>query len=169
MRDRNYGELRELLKRFVDPPEADSIERDIRAGDSLFDMHRAPLAAPETLAAVKRRISVRLGAPPRHAHPLYRYVGAAAAVIAMALIGFFGRSAPEQPRVSYASLIPAAIWDSDDLVSDDAQLAYFRSELRHIETQMQALEAGDGEPVAPGSLDEVELELIRIDTQFWKE
>lgn len=169
MRDRNYDELRELLKRFVDPPEAGSIERDIRTGDNLFDVHLAPLAAPETLAAIKRRISIRLGAPHRHAHPLYRCVGGAAAVIAMALIAFFGRSAPEQPRVSYASLIPAAIWDSDDLASDDAQLAYFRSELRHIETQMQALETGDGELVAAGTLDEVELELIRIDTQFWKD
>ncbi|NLZ05274.1 MAG: hypothetical protein GXY19_08890 [Phycisphaerae bacterium] len=169
MRDRNYDELRELLTRFTDSSDAGSTERDIRAGDSLFDMHPAPQAAPETLATIKRRISVRLGMPRRHTHPLYRYVGAAAAVIAMALIGFFGRSAPEQPRVSYASLIPAAIWDSDDLVSDDAELAYFRSELRHIETQMQALEAGDGELVAAGSLDEVELELIRIDTQFWKE
>lgn len=169
MRDRDYDELKELLKRFTDSSEAGSIERGIRAGDRLFDVHPAPQVAPETLATIKRRISVRLGAPHRHAHPLYRYVGAAAAVIAMALIAFFGRSAPEQPRVSYASLIPTAIWESEDLASDDAELAYFRSELRHIETQMQALEAGDGELVAAGSLDEVELELIRIDTQFWKE
>lgn len=168
MDDRNYDDLRELLKRFMDPSEVGSIERDIRSGDRLFEANPAPQVAPETLAAIKHQITVRLGASHRPAHPFYRYI-AAAAVIAVALIGFFGRSNQETPGVSYASLIPTAIWESEDLASDDAELAYFRSELRHIETQMQALEAGDGELVAAGSLDEVELELIRIDTQFWKE
>ncbi len=168
MNDRNHDDLRELLKRFMDPSEAGSIERDIRSGDRLFEANPAPQVAPETLAAIKRQITVRLGASHRPASPLYRYI-AAAAVIAVALIGFFGRPTQQSQGVSYASLIPTAIWESEDLASDDAELAYFRSELRHIETQMQALEAGDGELVAAGSLDEVELELIRIDTQFWKE
>jgi len=168
MNDHMYDELRELLKRLMAPSEAGPIEQDIRSGDRLFDVHPAPQITPETLAAIKHQITVQLGTSHRPAHSFYRYI-AAAAVIAVTLIGFFGRSNRETPGVSYASLIPTAIWESEDLASDDAELAYFRSELRHIETQMQALEAGDGELVAAGSLDEVELELIRIDTQFWKE
>jgi hypothetical protein len=169
MNDRNHDDLRELLERFLDPSEAGSMEQDIRAGEQLLGAHPAPQVAPETLAAIKRQITIRLGVSHGPSHPLHHYIGAAAAVIVVALIGFFGRPAQETPGVSYASLIPAAIWESDDIASDDAELAYFRSELRHIETQMQALEAGDGDLGPTGSLDEVELELIRIDTQFWKE
>ncbi len=114
-------------------------------------------------------MAARLGASRGPSHPLYRYVALAAAVLLTALIGFFGRPAPRQPEVSFASLIPTAIWESDDLASDDMELAYFQSELERLETQMQAIEAGDGDLLATASLDEVEMEMIRIDRQFWKE
>ncbi len=166
--DRNREELTELLGRFFGPSEAESAEREIRAGDRLFDVSPSPQVAPELLEDIKQRIAVRLAAPRRGSHPLYRYGGAAAAVIVVALIGFFGRPAQEPSDIHYASLIPAALWDSDDIVSDDMKLAYFRSELRRVETQMLALDADDGE-VATGALDEVEMELIRIERQFWKE
>jgi hypothetical protein len=169
MIDRSRDDLRELLERFLDPSEAGSAEREIRAGERLLETSAAPQVAPETLAAIKRQIAAQLGAPYEPSHPFYRYVGAAAAVILVALIGFFGRSAPERPAVRYASLIPAAIWDSDDIVSDDMELAYLRSELRRVEAQMHALDAYDGDVTASGALDEVELELIRIDREFWKE
>lgn len=169
MNEYPYDELTELLKKFMAPSRAGTVEQDIRSGDRLFEANPAPQVASETLAAIKRRIAIRLGVRHRHAHPFYRYVGAAAAMIAVALLGFLGRPTQEIHTVSYASLIPAAIWESEDLACDDAELAYFRSELRHIETQMQAIETGDGEPAAVSSLDEVELELIRIDTQFWRE
>ncbi len=165
----SQSDLRELLDRFMDPSEAASAEREIRAGERLLDACPAPQVAPETLVAIKRRIAAQLGASHKPSHPFYRYVGAAAAVILVALIAFFGRSAPERPSVRYASLIPAAIWDSDDIAYDDMELAYFRSELRRVEAQMQALEAGDGDGAVAGGLDEVELELIRIERQFWKE
>ena len=166
MNDRTHDDLRSLLERFVDSSTADSMEQEIRAGERLLDACPAPPVAAETLAAIKRQMAIRIGASHAPSHPLYRYVAAAAAVIVVTLIGFFGRPVQELPGVNYASLIPTAIWDSDDIASDDMELAYFRSELRHIETQMQALEAGDDDI---GSFDEVEMELARIDTRFWKE
>lgn len=164
----SHDELRELLGRFFGPSQADSAEQDIRDGDRLFDVNPSPHVTPELLAEIKQQIAVRLSLPHRPSHPLYRYGGVAAAVIVVALIGFFGRPAQEPSDIRYASLIPAAIWDSDDIVSDDMKLAYFRSELRRVEAQMLALDADDGE-VATGALDEVEMELIRIERQFWKE
>ncbi len=169
MKHRDYDELRSLLERFQDPSKADSTEREIRAGGRFLDMYPAPDVAPELLADIKRHVVTQLGTSRGPSRPLYRYVGAVAAVIVVALIGLFGRPARESSDVSYASLIPAAIWESDDIASDDMELAYFRSELRQIETQMQALEAGDGDVVATASLDDVEMEMIRIDMQFWKE
>mgnify|MGYP006305973349 CR=1 FL=1 len=169
MNDRSHDDLRNLLQRFADPSAADAIEREIREGERLFAAHPAPPVAPETLAAIKEQMAARLEASHGSSRPLYRYAAVAAAVALTALIGFFGRPTPEQPEVSYASLIPTAIWESDDLASDDMELAYFQSELDHLETQMQAIEASDGDLVANASLDEVEMEMIRIDRQFWKE
>ncbi len=169
MTHRDYDELRSLLERFQDPSRADGAEREMRAAERFLDAYPAPQVAPETLDAIKQRITIQLGGSRGLSRPLYRYVGAVAAAIALALIGFFGRPVREPSSVNYASLIPAAIWESDDIASDDMELAYFRSELRQIETQMEALEAGDGDLVATASLDDVEMELIRIDTEFWKE
>ncbi|MDI9434239.1 MAG: hypothetical protein QM570_21180 [Planctomycetota bacterium] len=164
----SHDELRELLERFFGPSQADSAEQDIRDGDRLFDGSPSPSVAAELLTEIKQRIAVRLSVPHKPAHLLYRYGGAAAAVIVVALIGFFGRPAQEPSDIRYASLIPAAIWDSDDIISDDMKLAYFRSELRRVEAQMLAIDADEGE-VATGALNEVEMELIRIERQFWKE
>jgi hypothetical protein len=169
MNDRSRDDLRKLLAEFMDSSAADAAEREIRAGERLLDAYPAPPVTPASLAAIKRQIAIQLASARRPSRPLYRYVGAAAAVILVALIGFFGRPAQEHSATNYASLIPTAIWESDDLASDDMQLAYFHSELRDIETQMQAIEAGDGDLVATASLDEVEIELARIDRQFWKE
>ncbi len=169
MNDPSHDDLRNLLERFADPSAADAIEREIREGERLLAAHPAPPVAPETLAAIKQQMATRLDASHRSWHPLYRYAALAAAVVLTALIGFFGRPVAKEPDVSFASLIPTAIWESDDLASDDMELAYFQSELQRLETQMQAIEDGDGDLVATASLDEVEMEMIRIDREFWKE
>lgn len=167
--DRDREDLKDVLEQFLAPSEAASAEQEIRAGERLLGGFPAPRVTPETLATIKRQIAAQLSTSPKPAHPFLRYVGAAAAVIVVALIGFLGRSVEERPGIRYASLISPAVWDSDDIVADDMELAYFRSELRRVEAQMYALEAGGGDIGAAGALDEVELELIRIERQFWKE
>ncbi|OHB64333.1 MAG: hypothetical protein A2Y76_01970 [Planctomycetes bacterium RBG_13_60_9] len=69
--------------------------------------------------------------------------------------------------MSYAAIMPAAIWESDNLAVDDLDIVYFTAEIRHIETQMQALESDEGE-VGGGGPDELESELMAIETEFWK-
>ena len=95
-------------------------------------------------------------------------LAAAAAVIVLALIGLLGPRSANRPHLSYAAIIPAAIWESDDLTADDLDLAYFSSEIRQIEAQMQALDAEDSDTGVGGALDEFETELMAIQTEFWK-
>jgi hypothetical protein len=87
----------------------------------------------------------------------------------VALIGFYVYEPQSRPDLSHAALIPTAIWESDDIASDDFDIAYFASEIQHIEAQVRALEADDGESTGAGALDEVEMELMRINSEFWKE
>ena len=70
--------------------------------------------------------------------------------------------------MSYASIIPTAIWESDDLAADDLDLVYFTSEIRQIEAQMQALEPEESDAGSGGGPDELEMELMAIETEFWK-
>jgi len=88
-------------------------------------------------------------------------------VVVLALIALLGPGSANRPPISYATIIPAAIWDSDDIAAYDLDLVYFSSEIGQIEAQVQALDAGESEG-GSGTLDEFETELLAIQTDFWK-
>jgi hypothetical protein len=97
-------------------------------------------------------------------------LAAAAAVIIVTIIALlgYGPAAPDSPNATYASIIPAAVWESDDVVADDVELVYFNSEIRRIEAEMRTLESGDVDVAPTGSIEDIEMELMQIETEFWK-
>ena len=169
MKNRNRDNLKALFERFMPASEAEAAADEVGAADDLLRACPAPEPSPEIIVGIKLRIAGKLADRHRPSHPFFRFVGVAAAVIVVAVIGFFGRSPQRRPDIAQAALIPTAIWESDDIASDDLDIAYFTSEIRQIETEMRALEAGEGETVEVAALDEVEMELMRINTEFWKE
>lgn len=170
MENRNRDTLKELFERFMGD-EADNAADEVRCGERILDLYPAPQPDPEMLVSIKRQIAIRLSWRHRFVHTAYRLApaAAAAAVITFTLIGLYGNRPATESEISYASLIPTAIWESDDINADDVELAYFAAEIRQIEAQMRALEAGDGDRTRAGVLDEMEMELMRIDMEFWKE
>ena len=169
MENRNRESLRELFGRFLGVDEAEAAAEEIQRAERLLELYPAPMPAPEVLAGIKRQIAGRRIQHHRFTHTAYRLVGAAAAIIVVAMIGLLGRDPASLPQANYASLIPTAIWESDDINSDDVELAYFTAEIEQIEAQMRALEAGESDDAGADTLDEVEAELLRIDADFWKE
>ena len=170
MEDRSQDNLRELFERFMEPQQAEAAARDVRRADQLFEAHPAPEPQPEVILGIKLEIATRLAEPPRAAHRLRRVLAAAAAIVVLATLAFLGRGARTTgPELSYATLIPTAIWESDDISTDDMDIAYLAAEIRDIEAQVQALEAGQIEDVRVATLHEVETELMQINTEFWKE
>ena len=169
MKNRDSDNLKELFERFMSPADAETAADDVSAGENLLREHAAPQPRPEIIVGIKLQINDKLAGHHRTSHPLYRIAVAAAAVIAVALIGYLGRAPQSRPNLSRAALIPTAIWESDDLASDDFDIAYFASEIQQIEAQVRALEAGEAESIGAGALDEVEMELMQINTEFWKE
>ncbi len=169
MENRNRESLTELFRRFLGGDEAEVATDEIQRAEKLLELYAAPKPAPEMLARLKRQAASRHIPHHRFTHVAHRLGGAAAAIIVVAMIGLLGRGPTSPPRVNYASLIPTAIWESEDINSDDVELAYFTAEIQQIEAQMRALEAGEGDSATVGALDEVEVELLRIDTEFWKE
>ncbi|UCD48926.1 MAG: hypothetical protein JSW27_15480 [Phycisphaerales bacterium] len=169
MKNPDPDNLKELFERFMPPSDAETAAGEVHAGEDVLRDHPAPQPRPEIIVGIKLQINDKLAGRHRTSHSLYRIAAAAAAVIVVALIGYLGRAPQSRSNLSRAALIPTAIWESDDIASDDFDIAYFASEIQQIEAQVRALEAGEGENTGAGALDEVEMELMQINAEFWKE
>lgn len=169
MEHRNRDNLSELLGRFLGVEEGDAAAQEVSRGEQLLELYPAPAPDPRVLAGIKQQMVTRAGRHRRLVQWAYRVAPAAAAVIAMALLVWPGHRPSSRPEASYASVIPTAIWESDDINADDVELAYLAAEIEQIEAQLRALDADDGDGNGANTLGEVEVELMRIDTEFWKE
>jgi len=168
MRDHAREDLTELLARFMEDSEARIVQADIEAGDRILETYPAPGPTPATLSAIKA-LTVAAAVRRRPRVRVFRAaVAAAAAVVLTVLIGQYDRNPTSRPGVSFASILPTAIWESHDLAADDLDLVYFTSEIHQIEAQMNAIEAGETEIRGSSAIDELEMELIAIETEFWK-
>lgn len=167
MRDRANENLTELLRRFMDEPAARAAHEDIQAGERFLEAYPAPTPEAWLVATIKTQMAVAAVRRHRIVRLVHGSMAAAAAVIVLALIGLPGPRSGDRPPMSYAAIIPPAIWDSHDITADDLDLAYFASEIGQIEAQMQTLDAGESES-GSGTLDELEDELMAIQADFWK-
>jgi hypothetical protein len=168
MRDQAHENLIELLRRFMDEPTARAAHADIQAGERYLDAYPAPRPEARLVATMKTQMAVAALRRRRIARLVHGSLAAAAAVIVLALIGLPGHGPANRPRMSYATIIPPAIWDSDDITTTDLDLAYFSSQIRQIEAQMRALETGDAETIDNDTSDEIEMELLALQAEFWK-
>ncbi len=166
MKDQARENLIELLQRFMDEPAAGAAQEDIQAGERWLGAYPAPAPRSQAIAVIKTQMIVAA----RRRHRLVRLahgsLAAAAAIVILALIGQLGPHPVSQSRSM--AFIPAAIWDSDDITTADLDLAYFSSEIGHIEAQMLALQAGEEETADNDASDEIEMELLAIQTELWK-
>lgn len=167
MEDQTRENLNDLLRQFLDPTQAEAAGRDIPAGERLLDAHPAPMPSSETMTRIRGEMAATFAGRHRIIVTFRRSL-AAAAVIAFALFGLLDRGPTGPTHVFEASILPAAIWDSDDVAAGDLDLARFTAEVRQIEAQLQALDASDDEAVSSGAVEELEKELRQIETELGK-
>ena len=169
MKDRESESLGELLRRFMDAPAATAAEEDIREGERLLHAWPAPVPGDRALDEVKLRMIATARRRHRSLRLLRGSLATAAAVVVVALIGLLGRGPADPSGATFASIIPTAVWESDDIEADDLDLAYFTSEIQRIEARMQALEEGETDVGVDNAAREIEMELMQIvETEFWK-
>lgn len=168
MKQHAHENLTELLRRFMDDSAAQAVQADIEAAERILETHPAPVPSPETLATI-RALTLAAAARKRHRTQIFRgAVAVAAAVILTVLIGRQSPAPTAGPRVSFASILPTAIWESHDIAADDLTLVYFASEIRHIEAEIRALDSQETEIRRADALKELEMELVAIETEYWK-
>jgi len=172
MNGQNEENLKELFEKFFTAEQAERAVEDVQKAEQLLREHPAPEPDDMLIANIKAEIAMRL--PPRRAgvfrRMAYKTAAVAAAVIIVAAIGLklFEKGGGEPEGVVYASIIPRAIWEGDDIAADDVDLAILTAEMEQIEDEVLALQWGEDGGNGDRAVTELEMELIEIDSDFWK-
>ena len=173
MENRNRENLRELFGKFFDAEQVENCVEDIQKAEQIFRENPAPEPDDMLIANIKAEIAMRLpvARARRFRRIIYEVVGAAAIILFVAAVGLqlFEKAPPEQEEVvSRASLIPTELWISDDIAADDENLAVFTAQIEQIEDEVMALQSGEDTGNGDSTLTELEMELIEINSDFWK-
>jgi len=171
MNGRKKENLKELFEKFLDAEEADEAVEDIRKGEEIIQEQRAPEPDGAVIAEIKAEIGRELlrrktGVTKR---VVYKVGAVAAAFIILATVSVkIFEKGGEEGKVFRASILPSAIWDSEDIAADDAELATLTAAIEEIENDALALEFGENGGNGRIDLAELEIELMEIDSDFWK-
>ena len=173
MNNQNQENLKELFEKFLGTRQAQRYVEDVQKAEEILREYSAPEPDDMLLANIKAEIAMRL--PVRRTY-VFRHIACkalniAAVVIFITAIGLrlFDNGAPESGPVKYASIIPSAIWESDDITADDADLVIFTTEIEQIEDELLTLQLGEEDGDGDSTIKELEMELIEINNyDFWK-
>ncbi len=173
MNDENQENLKELFEKFLDAEQAESCTEDVQKAEEILSEHPAPEPDAMLIANIKAEIATRLPAKRAYVfkHIAYKVACAAAAVIFLTTIGLrlFDKGGVEPNGVQYATIIPTAIWESDDIAAADANLVIFTAEIEQIEDEVLTLQLGEDDGNGDSKITELEMELIEINnSDFWK-
>ncbi len=173
MNDENQENLKELFEKFLDAEQAESCAEDVQQAEEILREHPAPEPDAMLIANIKAEIAMRLPAKRAYVfkHIAYKVACAAAAVIFITAIGLrlFDKGGVEPNGVQYATIIPTAIWESDDITAADTDLVIFTAEIEQIEDEVLTLQLGEDDGNDDSTITELEMELIEINnSDFWK-
>jgi hypothetical protein len=173
MNNQNQKNMKELLEKFLDIRQAQMYVEDVQKAEKILREYPAPEPDDILVTNIKAEIAMRLSLRKISAfkHIAYKALRIAAVVIFITAIGLrlFNNGAPEPGPVQYASMISTAIWESDDIAADDADLVFFTTEIEQIEDELLTLQLGEDDGSGDSSLTELEMELIEINnSDFWK-
>jgi len=171
MIDRNQENLKDLFEKFLSAEESTKAVEDVRKAEQILRGHPAPEPDDMLIANIKAEIAMRL--PLKTADVFrrmaYKAAAVAAAVIIVALISVsLFEKGNEPEKMAYASIIPTAIWESDDIATDDMDLAILTAEMEQIEDEVLALQWGERDSNGDQAVAELEMELMEIESDFWK-
>ena len=167
MSDQKDENLNELFEQFYSPVQAKQAADDVREVEQIFSRNPAPEPDKALIADTKSGITQTL--QQRSAFS-FKAVAVAAVITVAAVVGvtFFQRVRHGPEKAFYAAAIPETVWETDDLTTEDSQLAIVTTELAEIEDQILAVHSAENGGNGQYRLAELETELMEIDSDFWK-
>jgi hypothetical protein len=171
MDERNEENVKELFEKFLDSGQAERNAEDIRKGEEILREYPAPEPDREVIAGIKAKIARELlGRKTRVTKRVVYKVAAVAAVffiLAVVNVKIFEEGGGSG-KVVKASVLPSVLWESEDIAADDVDLAILTAAIKEIEEEAFALELGENGGNGHIDMAELEMELIEIDSDFWK-
>ena len=172
MNGQNEENLKDLFERFVSAEEAEGAIEDFQKAERILREHPAPGPDKELIAAIKSEIAetIRRRKESAFRRMAYRAAPVAAVFIILAAVSvrLFERGGGKPEEVTYASMIPAAVWDSENIAADDFDLAVLTAEIDELEGEVLTLELGENGGNGRSAVTELEMELIEINSDFWE-
>jgi len=172
MNVRNEENLEELFEKFVGGEQAEQAVENIQKGERILRGHPAPGPDSELIANIKAEIVVSLLRKKKNAFRriAYKTMAVAAGFILLAVISvkFFEKDRGGPERLVSGSIISKAVWESDRLADDNADLATLIAEIEQIESDLLAVRLGENGGNGYEAVTELEMELIEINSDFWK-
>jgi hypothetical protein len=172
MNDRKEDNLKELFEKFVGAEQAEMAAEDIRKAEQIFSEYPAPAPEDALIADIKSEIAEAI--VPRQVNVFRRtvckaaVVAAAVIIIAAISVKFLDKGNGGPGTVIHAAIIPEVLWESPDISADYVELAILTAEIEQIEGEVLTLELGENGGNGSRAVTELEMELIAIDSDFWK-
>ena len=160
--------LKDLFEKFLTSQQAEQAAKDVQKAERILHRHPAPEPDGELIADIKAEIAEAVQRRKKNAFKtvVYKTAVTAAAVIILAAISvtlFEKGSGPEG-----FIIIPAAVWESDNIAADDEDLAILTTQVEQIEDEVLAVRLGENGGNGQRDLMELEMKLIEINGDFWK-
>jgi hypothetical protein len=171
MNGQSEENLKELFEKFVTGEQAEKAVEDICIGEQILRDNPAPKPSDELIAGIKSEIAINLLHKKENAirYMLYKVAVVAAVVFVLTAISIkFFEKGEESEKVMYASIIPTAIWESDDIAADDVELAVLTAEVEQVADEVLSLRMGEDGGNGQSAVTELEIEMIEIESDFWK-
>ena len=156
--------LDELLRRFYDDTTAAQVRDDIVAGDELLGSLPGPQPSDALVSQIKTGLESRLQRKNRYA---YKVAAVAAAVIVAVFAGLFMQTLEQkEPQPPVAMVTGEDIWESRDVTFEaiSADLDQIRETM--LAVALDEVDNGNGQMAE--AINELETELIEMETVFWK-
>ncbi len=173
MSGQNEENLKELFEKFLSSEQAAKAVEDVYKTEQILRENPAPEPDDMLIANIKAQIALNL--QPRRAKVftqiVYKTAAIAAAILIVAAIGLNLLEKDKDyssERLIPASIISRAIWDSDDISADDADLVTYTTEIEQIKDELRTLQLGKGNANGDEAAIELEMNLMEIESDFWK-
>jgi hypothetical protein len=170
MKRYNKENLKVLFERFFNRGEAEEITREIEQAERFFLGYPGPEPSEELLADIKTKINEQLQyrkAADGRRKVLQRTASIAAVIVLLVIVGIrlSERGGSGYIESTQASVLPRAIWESEDITNDDADLIVLAAEVEQLENEVFATDWGSN---GDKTVAQLEMELTEIDSDFWQ-
>jgi hypothetical protein len=163
--NKNDENLESLFDDFFDEQQSKSSANDVSAADKLFDDNPAPKPSAELIEQIKGRVEQKLSQQKNHrtTHHYLKIMAAAAAVILISFVVLQILSNKTEPPGK--SKINE--WVLDNSTESDIEFAVLAAEIDEIEEEIITMNLAEN-GIESESIDELEIELMEINDDFWK-